>query len=69
MIDREVVDKGLAALSVAAGELLEDNQGKLVSALPTGKAERRQLFDELEQLGVALATLARAGSVLTRHGE
>jgi hypothetical protein len=69
MIDREVVDKGLAALSVAAGELIEDHHDKLVSALPVGASERRQFFDELEQLGVALAALARAGSVLTRHVE
>jgi hypothetical protein len=69
MIDPEVVDKGLAALSVAAGELIEDHHAKLVSALPAGKAERQLIFDELDQLGAALAALARAGVVLTQYGE
>jgi hypothetical protein len=69
MIDREVVDKGLAALSVAAGELIEDLHDKLVSTLPTGRSERRQHFEELDQLGAALSALASAGAALMSNSE
>lgn len=40
MIDPEVVEKGLSALSTAAAELLEDIHDELVSTLP---ADRRLL--------------------------
>ena len=68
MIDKNVLEKGLAALSVAAGELLEDNQDELVMALPKAKAQRQARFKRLAVLATDLRTLAEAAAVLARRG-
>lgn len=66
MIDDEVMTSGLAALSVAAAELIEDHHDELVTVLPDATAGRRALMERLGRLGADLQTLAAAGSVLLR---
>lgn len=68
MIDDEVVRAGLAALSVAVGEIMEAIVGDAVSALPSGHDDRLERFVALGQIGQDIQALAAAAQVLVRRG-
>ena len=67
MVDREVAAQGLAALSVAIGELIEDPQVEAVSTLPASHLGQIKLFEQLKQTGRDVVTLAEAAEVLIRR--
>jgi hypothetical protein len=68
MIGDEVMTSGLAALSVAAAELIEDHHDELVTTLPESPAAQRVRMERLRQLGADLQALAEGGLVLLRPG-
>lgn len=64
MISDEVRRDGLAALSVAAAELIEDHHNELVTILPDDPKSQFRLMQRLRRLGTDLTALAEAGFVL-----
>lgn len=64
MVSDEVIEDGLAALSVAAAELIEDHHDELVTILPRDLQARRARIQRLRKLGADLLALGEAGMVL-----
>lgn len=64
MVSDEVIEDGLAALSVAAAELIEDLHDELVMILPRDPQARRARLRRLRKLGAELLALGEAGLVL-----
>lgn len=64
MVSDEVIRDGLAALSVAAAELVEDHHDELVSRFPDDPEVQRERMHRLRRLGSDLLALAEAGRVL-----
>ena len=69
MLDREIVEAGLAALGTAIGELLEDDHLQAVSRLPASASDLAARFALLEQTGQDITALADAAAVLIRRGQ
>jgi hypothetical protein len=67
MIDREVAEAGIAALIVAAGELMEEAHQAAVIRMPAEPGLRIRLVSELGQTGRDIAALAAAAEVLIRR--
>jgi hypothetical protein len=67
MVDREVAEAGIAALIVAAGELMEEAHEAAVSRMPAEPDLRIRLVSELGQTGRDIAALAEAAEVLIRR--
>lgn len=67
MVSDEVVKDGLAALSVAAAELVEDHHEELVTILPASVEVGTARMERLQELGADLMALGEAGLVLLKH--
>jgi hypothetical protein len=68
-IDREAGEAGLAALSVAIGELMEAEHEAAVTPLRGSHARRLRHVINLRQIGSDIAVLASAAEVLIRRSE
>lgn len=64
MISDEVRREGLAALSVAAAELIEDSHDRLVTTLPDDPEVQCHGMERLRRLGQEVVALGEAGLVL-----
>lgn len=69
MVSDEVIEDGLAALSVAAAALLEDLHDELVTILPRDAHAKIARMQRLRNLGADLLALGEAGLVLVDHRE
>lgn len=64
MVSDEVRKQGLAALSIAAAELIEDHHDELVTIIPADRTIQRERMQRLRSLGADLLALGEAGLVL-----
>lgn len=68
MVGDEVIQNGLAALSAAAAELIEDHHDELVTMLPRDPQARLERMQRLRKLGADLLALGEAGLVFLADG-
>ncbi len=66
MIDEETARIGIAMLSVAAAELIEDVHGDLLNARHQSHIANQQQVSALRNLGDELSALGAAAEVLAR---
>lgn len=64
MVSDEIRRDGLAALSIAAVELIEDHHSELVTGLSEDRTAQRERMQRLRRLGADLLALGEAGLVL-----
>lgn len=64
MVSDQIKRDGLAALSFAAVELIEDHHDELVTTIPADPQAQRDRMRRLGHLGTALLALSKAALVL-----